>query len=42
MKKHPNMKPTDPNRLDEHLHALRLPWMRENLETLAATAAKAK
>lgn len=42
MKNHPNMKPTDPNRLDEHLHALRLPWMRENLDALAATAAKAK
>lgn len=36
------MKPTDPNQLDEHLHALRLPWMRENLDALAATAAKAK
>ena len=36
------MKPTDPNRLDEHLHALRLPWMRENLDALAATAAKDK
>jgi len=36
------MKPPETNRLDEHLHALRLTWMRENLEALAATAAKGK
>ena len=34
------MKPTDPARLDEQLQALKLPWMRDNLDPLAATAAK--
>lgn len=34
------MKPTEPARLDEHLHTLKLPWMRENLEPLAAIAAQ--
>lgn len=34
------MKPTDPTRLAQLLQALKLPWMRENLDSLAAQAAK--
>lgn len=34
-------KTPDPARLDHQLQTLKLPWMRENLDPLAATAAKA-
>lgn len=36
------MKTNETTQLDESLHALRLPWMRENLDSLTATAAKRK
>ena len=34
------MKTTEPTELDTHLHYLKLPWIRENLEALSAKAAK--
>jgi DNA replication protein DnaC len=36
------MKDPDMKKLHAHLHYLKLPWMKENLETLAAKAAKEK
>ena len=36
------MKTTEPDQIDRHLHALRLPWMRENHRGLAQSAAKTK
>jgi len=35
------MKKPDPARLEEQLQSLKLPWMRENLDPLAASAARA-
>jgi len=36
------MKPTDTTRLHEQLHYLKLPWVKENLETLSAKATHGK
>jgi DNA replication protein DnaC len=36
------VKPNDTTKLDQHLHTLKLPWIRENLDPLAAKAAKGK
>jgi DNA replication protein DnaC len=36
------MKTTDTAQLDKHLHYLKLPWIKENLESLSAKAAKGK
>jgi len=36
------MKTNEPTELDAHLHALRLPWMRENIDALAVKAAQHK
>ena len=36
----PSSKPTDIDRLEQYLHQLKLPWVRDNLEPLAAKAAK--